>query len=165
LILLFYLKIQNLRIYDYVLYEHTLVLLYFAEYSFLCRFRVESVNAFVLPRFDFCTTDIFFINKLFRTCANAFPNEFTVRLYEYWADQRWILSWMEENQTATYFLRSRLFTYDIMKNFNFNISLWFFKSIFRSYIGKHFFFIKIMAFKKNSTQECLWRLDIVLISY
>jgi hypothetical protein len=25
---------------------------------------------------------------------------------------------MEENQTATYFLRSRLFTYDIMKNFN-----------------------------------------------
>jgi len=25
---------------------------------------------------------------------------------------------MEENQTATYFLRSRLFTYDIMKSFN-----------------------------------------------
>jgi len=24
--------------------------------------------------------------------------------------------WMEENQTAMYFLRSRLFTYDIMKN-------------------------------------------------
>ena len=34
---------------------------------------------------------------------------------------------------------SRLFTYDIMKNFNCNISLWFFKSKFRSYIGKHFF--------------------------
>jgi hypothetical protein len=25
---------------------------------------------------------------------------------------------MQENQTATHFLRSRLFTYDIMKNFN-----------------------------------------------
>ena len=47
-----------------------------------------------------------FINKQFRTCANAFPNEFTVRLYEYWAGQHWILSRMEENQTATYFLRS-----------------------------------------------------------
>jgi hypothetical protein len=28
----------------------TLILLYFAESSFLCRFRVESVNGFVLPR-------------------------------------------------------------------------------------------------------------------
>jgi hypothetical protein len=48
--------------------------------------------------------------------------------------QYWILSWMEENQTVTYFLCSRLFTY-----FNYNISLWFFKSKFRSYIGKHFY--------------------------
>jgi hypothetical protein len=48
--------------------------------------------------------------------------------------QHWILSWMEENQTATYFFRSMLFTY-----FNYNISLWFFKSKFRSYIGKHFY--------------------------
>ena len=31
-----------------------------------------------------------------------------------------MLYWMQENQTATYFLRSRLFTYDIMKNFNCN---------------------------------------------
>ena len=56
---------------------------------------------------------------------------------EHWASQHWIISWMEENQTATYFLCSRLFTYDIMKNFNCNISLCFFKSKFRSYIGKH----------------------------
>jgi hypothetical protein len=28
-----------------------------------------------------------------------------------------MLYWMQENQTATYFLRSGLFTYDIMKNF------------------------------------------------
>jgi len=47
---------------------------------------------------------------------------------------------MEENQTAKYFLRSRLFTYDIMKNFNCNISLCFFKSKFRSCIEKHFFY-------------------------
>ena len=52
---------------------------------------------------------------------------------------------MEENQTATYFHRSRLFTYDIMKIFNCNISLWFFKSKFRFYIGNHFFSIKITA--------------------
>ena len=61
--------------------------LYFAESSLLCRFRVGSVNVFVLPRFDFCTSDIFFINKQFRTCTNAFPNEFTVRSYEHWAGQ------------------------------------------------------------------------------
>ena len=79
-----------------------------AESSFLCHFHVESVNVFVLPRFDFCTSDIFFINKQFRTCTNAFPNEFTVRSYEYWVGQHWILFWMEENQTAMYFLRSRL---------------------------------------------------------
>jgi hypothetical protein len=30
-------------------------------------FREESINVFVLPRFDFCTSDIFFINKQFRT--------------------------------------------------------------------------------------------------
>jgi len=41
-----------------------------AESSFLCRFHVISV--FVLPQFDLCTSDIFFINKQFRTCANAF---------------------------------------------------------------------------------------------
>jgi hypothetical protein len=62
----------------------------------------------------------FFINKQFRTCAHAFPNEFTVRSYEYCAGKHWILYWIQENKTATYFLRSRLFTYDIMKNFNCN---------------------------------------------
>ena len=82
--------------------------------SFLCCFRVESVN--VTIRFE----HVFFINKQFRTCANAFPNEFTVRSYEYCAGKHWILYWIQENKTATYFLRSRLFTYDIMKNFNCN---------------------------------------------
>ena len=42
------------------------------------------------------------------------------RSYEYCVGKHWNLGWMEENQTATYFLRSRLFTYDIMKNFNCN---------------------------------------------
>ena len=32
---------------------------------------------------------VFFINKQFRTCANTFPNEFTVRSYEYCACQHW----------------------------------------------------------------------------
>ena len=57
----------------------------------------------------------FFINKQFRTCANAFPNEFTVRSYEYCVGKHWTLYWIQENKTATYFLRSNLFTYDIMK--------------------------------------------------
>jgi hypothetical protein len=43
-----------------------------------------------------------FINKQFRTCANAFPNEFTVRSYEYCAGKHWILYWIQENKTATY---------------------------------------------------------------
>jgi hypothetical protein len=80
----------------------------------------ECVNVYVLPRFDLCHVHIFVINKQFRTCANAFSNEFTVRSYEYCAGQHCILYWMQENQIATYFLRSKLFTYDIMKNFNYN---------------------------------------------
>jgi hypothetical protein len=42
-----------------------------AESSFLCHFRVESVNVFLCAM-------CFFFNKPFRTCANALPNEFTV---------------------------------------------------------------------------------------
>jgi hypothetical protein len=42
-----------------------------AESSFLCRFRVESVNVLVCAM-------CFFFNKQFRTCANALPNEVTV---------------------------------------------------------------------------------------
>ena len=42
-----------------------------AESSFLCRFRVESVNIFICAM-------CFFFNKQFRTCASALPNEFTV---------------------------------------------------------------------------------------
>jgi hypothetical protein len=42
-----------------------------AESSFLCRFRVESVNIFA------CAMCLFF-NKQFPTCPNALPNEFTV---------------------------------------------------------------------------------------
>jgi hypothetical protein len=38
-------------------------------------------------------------------CANAFPNEFTVRSYEYCEGNHWILYWIQENKTATYFLR------------------------------------------------------------
>ena len=42
-----------------------------AESSFLCHFRVESVNVLVCAM-------CFFFNKQFRTCANALPNEVTV---------------------------------------------------------------------------------------
>ena len=56
----------------------TLVLLYFAVSSFLCRFHVESVNVFVLPRFDFCTSDIFYINKKFCTCAGSLSGRMNI---------------------------------------------------------------------------------------
>jgi hypothetical protein len=41
-------------------------------------------------------------------------------IYEYHAGKHWILYGTQINQTATYFLRSRLNTYDIMKIFNCN---------------------------------------------
>jgi hypothetical protein len=123
---------------------NTLVLLYLTESSFLYRFHVESLNVFILPQFDFCTSDMFFINKQFCTCPNAFPNEFTVRSSEYWAGQHWILSWTEENQTMTYFLRSRLFTYDIMKNST-AIYLYGFLNQSLGLVLGNFFFIKIAA--------------------
>ena len=37
--------------------------------------------------FLFLFEHVFFINKQFRTCANVFPNEFTVRSYEYCVGQ------------------------------------------------------------------------------
>jgi hypothetical protein len=83
--------------------------------SFLYRIRQCVCSSTV--RFVPCA---FFINKQFCTCANAFPNEFTVRSYVYCMGKHWILYWIQENITATYFLRSRLFTYDIMKNFTCN---------------------------------------------
>jgi hypothetical protein len=84
----------------------------FASFSYRIRQCVCSSTIRFVP----CA---FFINKQFRTCANAFPNDFTVRSYEYCAGKHWILYWIQENKTATYFLRFRLFTYDIdiMKNF------------------------------------------------
>jgi hypothetical protein len=69
----------------------------------------------------FCSSTIrfvpcaFYINKQLRTCTNPFPNEFTVRSHEYCAGKKCILYWIQENKTDTYVLRSRLFTYDIMK--------------------------------------------------
>ena len=97
----------------------------------------------VLPWFDFCTSDIFFINKQFRTSANAFPNEFTVRSYEYWVGQHWILSWMEENQTATYFVLG--YFRMILWNISTAIYLYGFLNQSLGLILGIFFFIKITA--------------------
>ena len=93
-----------------------------AKCSFLCRFRVESVNVFVLPRFDLSTCSS--INKHFNKFAHGMHKRFPE-----WVHRQvlWILRvstlkfyWIQENQTAMYFLRSRLFMYDIMKNLNCN---------------------------------------------
>jgi hypothetical protein len=99
----------------------------------LCvKIRKDVIPTYSIFQHDFCVHQCFcsptirfvscafFISKQFRTCANAFTNEFTVRSYAYCAGKHWILYWIQENKTATYFLRSKLFTYDIMKNFNCN---------------------------------------------
>ena len=54
-----------------------------AESSFLCRFRIESVNVFVLPRFDLC--HVLSSSNNFAHAQTVSPNEFTVRSYEYFA--------------------------------------------------------------------------------
>jgi hypothetical protein len=75
---LFIKSCQYLLNYDYVLKNGVgryNIFRYFytnlAESSFLCRFRVESVNVLVCAM-------CFFFNKQFCTCANVLPNEVTV---------------------------------------------------------------------------------------
>jgi len=69
--------------------------------------------------------------------------------------QHLILSWMEENQTATYFLRPRLFTYDIMK---FSTAIYLYGFLNQSF-GKHFVFIKITACMPLINQSQLYRMS------
>jgi hypothetical protein len=83
--------------------------------------QVESVNVFVLPRFDLSTCS---------SSTNNLTNSHMRKRFPEWVRHCqvvWILRgstlkfyWIQENQTAMYFLRSMLFTYDIMKNFNCN---------------------------------------------
>ena len=91
-----------------------------AKSSFLCRFRVESINVFVLPRFDLSTCSSSTNNLTNSHMRKHFPE--WVHCQVIWILHRSTLKfyWIQENQTETYFLRSRLFTYDIMKNFNCN---------------------------------------------
>jgi hypothetical protein len=55
-----------------------------AESSFLCRFRVEFVN--VLFFHDSIWAHFLHQQTISHICANAFPNKFIVRSYEYCAD-------------------------------------------------------------------------------
>jgi hypothetical protein len=72
-------------------------------------------------------------------------NEFTVRSYEYCASKHWILYWIQENKTATYFLRSRLFTYDTYTVTSF---------------GKAFAHVRNSLLKKNT-----WHKPQALVSF
>jgi hypothetical protein len=59
----------------------------------LCRFRVESVNVFVLPRFDLCHKHIFFImckNK--KRCYNDLLH-FWTRKHNLVSFFGWIVFW------------------------------------------------------------------------
>ena len=85
-----------------------------AESSFLCRFRIESVNVF-----DSICAMCFLHHKQFRTCTNAFPNEFMVRSYAYCAGKHWILYWIQEPWTLSSLKlgnRNRYRESQIMKN-------------------------------------------------
>ena len=55
------------------------------------------------------------------------------------------MAWKIKRRCISFVLGYLQCTYDIMKNFNCNISLLIFKSKFRSCIGETFFFIKITA--------------------
>jgi hypothetical protein len=46
--------IQAVRIEIFFYIKSCQYLMFVTESSFLCRFRIESVNVFVLPRFDLC---------------------------------------------------------------------------------------------------------------
>ena len=96
--------------------------------SFSCRIRQ-----------CFCTSTIRFlhIRHFLHQQKILHMRRFTVRSYEYWAGQHWILSWMEENQTGTFFLRSIYVWYYEKFQLQY-IFMFFLKSKFRSYIGKLF---------------------------
>jgi hypothetical protein len=87
----------------------------------LCRFRVEFVNMFIYNMCFFSANNFAHAQTLYRMrslCRSSMVIWSYSWIYEYYAGKHWMLYWMQENQTATYFLRSRLFTYNIMKNCN-----------------------------------------------
>jgi hypothetical protein len=156
---------KYIYIYIYIYYQNPLKAYRLSELIFFI-LKVDNIRCFILfvynPSMFLFNSTIrfvpcaFFINKQFRTCTNAFPNEFTVRSYEYCAGKHMILYWIQENKTATYFLRSRLFTYDIMKNFNCNFSTckhnlvsFSAESYFNSRIASLFFYIFFFFRKKR----------------
>jgi hypothetical protein len=89
----------------------------------LYRFRVWSVNIFIYNMCFFSANNFAHAQTLYRKrslCRSSMVIWSYSWIYDYYAGKHWMLYWMQENQTATYFLRSMLFTYDIMKNFNCN---------------------------------------------
>ena len=80
--------------------------------SFLCRCRVECVNVLVCAMYFFSTNNFAHAQMLYRMRSLC---------RSYIAGKHWILYWIQENKTVTYFLRSRLFTYDIQDSHYFQI--------------------------------------------
>jgi hypothetical protein len=81
----------------------------------LCRFRVGSVNISIYDMCFFSANNFAHAQTLYRMrspCRSSMIIWSYSWIYEYYAGKHWMLYWMQENQTATYFLRSRLFTYD-----------------------------------------------------
>ena len=89
----------------------------------LCRFHVWSVNIFIYNMCFFSANNFADAQTLYRMRSLCRSSMFIWSyswIYEYYVGKHWMLYWMQENRTATYLPRSRLFTYDIMKNFNCN---------------------------------------------
>ena len=87
----------------------------------LCRFRVISVkiciyNMCFSSAINFAHAQALYLMR--SLCRSSMVIWSYAWIYEYYAGKHCMLYWIQENQTATYFLHSRLFAYDIMKNFN-----------------------------------------------
>ena len=110
-----------------------------AESSFLYRFRIESVNVFVLPQFDLCHVLSSLTDNFAHAQTLSRMSSLSGRMNIGLVNIEFFLGWKKIKRPPISFILG-YFTYDIMKNFNCNISLWFFKSKFRSFIGKHSFY-------------------------
>jgi hypothetical protein len=128
---------------------------------------VGTLTVGITSFFNFYTK-LFFINKQFRTCTNAFPNEFTVRSYEYWAGQHWILSWMEGNQTVTFSFILGYLRMILWKISTAVILLAFFKTTPTLFFGENIYitsqlFIEVPVPSQESGRSCICMLGVSIL--
>jgi hypothetical protein len=82
--------------------------------------KVANIRCFILFAVEIFNICAFFqqtishMRKHFTEWGHCVGHQWSYSwIYEYYSGKHWMLYWMQENQTATYFLRSRLFTFCI----------------------------------------------------